>query len=175
MLLQRRLFLIKFLRTSLWNRVDYCGLKLGRAIVYGLNLLWGVSFEFWLAPKLPSCLNFLESAVQLGLLFVYSIVETCQTGRYFDVSVVVNEAQSFHLYRWPIGLWFRFEGFRLSGRYPERIMIVDDFSLHLFESLGGVTLNFQYLSLFRHKGHTSFVDGFPVTIAYVDISRLDVA
>lgn len=154
--------------------MGYCRLKLGRAVLYGLNLLWAVSFEFRLAPKLPSCLNFLESAVQLRLLFAYLIVATCQTSRYFGVGVVVNEAQSFHLYRWPLGLWFCSEGFWLSGRHPERIMIVDDFSLHLFESFGWVTLNFQYLSLFRHKGHTSLVDGFPCTLAYVDIFRLDV-
>jgi hypothetical protein len=48
-------------------------------------------------------------------------------------------------------------------------MVVYDFSWHFVESLGGVTLDFEYLSLLRHKGHASLVDGFPAFLVRVII------
>jgi hypothetical protein len=61
--------------------VDYSWLNPGRALNFGLTL-WGalLSFDFWLAKTLPSCLDLLKNAIQQGLLFDYLIFTTGQPG-----------------------------------------------------------------------------------------------
>ena len=157
------LFLHRFVRII--PCVDYSGLNPGRALNLGLILCWALlSFEFWLAKTLPSCLDLLKNAIQQGLLFVYLIFTTGQPGWYSGSRGVVHVAWSSHRYLYPLGLRFSFKGLRLSegrGGQPERIMVVDDFSWHFVKSLGGVTLDFKFLSLLSHKGHASLVDRFP--------------